>query len=163
LKLDGKPAAVIGSTKGIGRAIAQSLANEGATAVVNGRSEETVQADIAEMKAPDRLRAVAPDGAEQFIRAVKGGGSLDILVNNLSIFEVDPFKQITDDHWRSYFEINVLSGVRLARALLPRLQGRRWRRANLLLICRVGGTRRQPAGRQHEASTSFKTGPRKRE
>ncbi len=133
LKLEGKLAAVTGSTKGIGRAIAENLADEGATTVVNGRTEESVQAAIAEMKSADRLRDVAADlsatdGAEQFIHAVEREGPLDILVNNLSIFEVKPFEQISDDEWRSYFEINVLSGVRLARAFLPRMIERGWGR-----------------------------------
>ena len=133
LQLRDKLAIVTGSSKGIGHAIATSLAREGARVVVNGRSEASVTTAI------DGIRALVPsakvhpfagdlsraDAAEALIRAFP---EPDILVNNLGIFEPVPFEQIPDDDWRRFFEVNVLSGVRLSRLVLAGMKARDWGR-----------------------------------
>lgn len=129
LQLRDKFAIVTGSTKGIGHAIATGLAREGARVVVNGRTDASVA------KAIDGLRAAVPsavvhpfagdlsraDAAEALVKAFP---EPDILVNNLGIFEPKPFEAIPDDDWRRFFEINVLSGVRLSRLVLPGMKAR---------------------------------------
>jgi NAD(P)-dependent dehydrogenase (short-subunit alcohol dehydrogenase family) len=133
LKLTGKRALVTGSTKGIGLAIATALAREGARVIVNGRSEASVAAALSE------VRSAAPgaeaegfagdlstaEAAESLVRKFP---AVDVLVNNLGIFEPKPFEQIPDDDWRRFFEVNVLSGVRLSRMYLPGMKERDWGR-----------------------------------
>src|ERR1035437_6034530 len=124
LKLDDKAALVTGSTAGIGFAIALGLAREGARVIVNGRTPARVDAAIASIRrqAPQaKLEGVAmdlgtPAGCEALIRQVP---AVDILINNLGIFEPKPFEQIPDADWQRLFEVNVMSGVRLSRAYLP--------------------------------------------
>ncbi len=133
LKLTGKAALVSGSTGGIGLAIVQSLAQEGASVIVNGRSTERVNQAIATIKAgvPDaRLTGIAADlstsdGTEQLFQA---GLTVDILVNNLGIYEPKAFADISDADWLKMFETNVLSGVRLSRKYLPPMIERNWGR-----------------------------------
>jgi NAD(P)-dependent dehydrogenase (short-subunit alcohol dehydrogenase family) len=133
LQLRGKLAIVTGSSKGIGHAIATSLAREGARVVVNGRSEATVTAAVAAIRAAVPDAVLHPfagdlskaDVAEALIRAFP---EPDILVNNLGIFEPVPFEQIPDEDWRRFFEINVLSGVRLSRLVLAGMKARNWGR-----------------------------------
>jgi NAD(P)-dependent dehydrogenase (short-subunit alcohol dehydrogenase family) len=134
LGLDGKTVLVTGSTAGIGYATALGFAKEGARVVVNGRTEQRVAAAIAELKrtAPhaDRISGVAADvgtaaGAAKLVAAVP---SVDVLVNNAGIFEPKPFEDIPDEDWLRFFEVNVLSGVRLARAYLPGMLARDWGR-----------------------------------
>ena len=130
LQLNGKTAVVTGSTAGIGLAIATLLAREGATAIVNGRTQERVDEAIARAGGGDNLRGVAADlgtarGVEEFVSQVPAA---DILVNNLGIFEPKPFEEITDADWFRFFEINVMSGVRLSRAYLPGMRERNWGR-----------------------------------
>jgi len=133
LQLRGKLAIVTGSTKGIGYAIAAGLAREGARVVVNGRTEASVAKAIASLRAAvpsadaypfagDLSRADAADAL------VKAFPEPDILVNNLGIFEPKPFGEIPDDDWRRFFEVNVLSGVRLSRLVLPGMKHRNWGR-----------------------------------
>src|SRR5437660_971124 len=133
LKLTGNTALVSGSTKGIGFAIATGLAREGARVIVNGRSEkavaearqqigQTVPGAKIETFAGDLSTAAATETLLQRFQRV------DILVNNLGIFEPKPFSEITDDEWRRFFEVNVLSGVRLSRAYLPGMKERNWGR-----------------------------------
>jgi NAD(P)-dependent dehydrogenase (short-subunit alcohol dehydrogenase family) len=127
LQLNGKTALVSGSTAGIGLAIAQALAREGASVIVNGRTEERVQAA---MKASGAAYGMAVDlgteaGARQLFERF---GQVDILVNNLGIFEPKPFDQITDDDWRRFFEVNVLSGVRLSRQYIGPMKQKNWGR-----------------------------------
>src|SRR6185437_14547945 len=119
LQLEGKTALVSGSTVGIGLAIAAALQAEGAAVIVNGRTQERVD------RAKKRIGAahgIAADlGTEAGARAVtERFPEVDILVNNLGIFEPKPFEQIADEDWRRFFEVNVLSGVRLSRHYLPR-------------------------------------------
>jgi NAD(P)-dependent dehydrogenase (short-subunit alcohol dehydrogenase family) len=133
LQLKGKRALVTGSSKGIGLAIATTLAAEGAAVIVNGRSAQSVATAKAEIlkAAPNaQLEGFAgdlatADGANQLKSAVP---SVDILVNNLGIFEPKPFEEIPDEDWRRFFEVNVLSGVRLSRIYLPGMKERNWGR-----------------------------------
>jgi NAD(P)-dependent dehydrogenase (short-subunit alcohol dehydrogenase family) len=133
LGLSNKVALVTGSTAGIGLAIAQALAAEGAEVVVNGRTQRRVDDAItAVRKAQPRssVRGIAADlgtreGAERLIAALP---SVDVLVNNLGIFEAKPFAEITDAEWLTMFETNVLSGVRLSRHYLPRMLTAGWGR-----------------------------------
>lgn len=124
LDLAGKKVFVTGSTQGIGHAVALVCATEGASVVVNGRTE----AGVAD--AVNRLRAQVP-GADvsgiaadlsdptQVDRLLASLGEVDILVNNAGVFDVAPFTQIDDAEWSRYFEINVMAAVRLSRRLLP--------------------------------------------
>src|SRR5215475_15116815 len=133
LGLAGKLAVVSGSTAGIGLAIACSLAAEGAQVVVNGRTEERVTRAVSELLAKHKgaqIRGVAADlgtatGVAHFMRQVP---EADILINNLGIFEVKPFAEIPDADWLRFFEVNVLSGVRLTRHYLPAMLRKNWGR-----------------------------------
>ena len=133
LELTGKLALISGSTAGIGRAIAESLAAEGAEVVVNGRSQERVEAALNEIKAKlpqARLRGLAADlsTAEGVATLLRSLPAVDILVNNLGIFEPKEFEQIPDEDWFRIFEVNVMSGVRLTRALLGGMMKQDWGR-----------------------------------
>lgn len=132
LQLVGKKALVTGSTAGIGLAIAQALAREGADVFVNGRTEARVNAAIAEVSkaAHGKVSGIAADlgtkeGCENVLAAAP---ELDILVNNVGIFAAIPFPEIPDDAWQEIFEVNVMSGVRLSRHHLPRMLKRNWGR-----------------------------------
>jgi len=133
LQLAGKRALVTGSTAGIGYAIAESLAKEGANVIVNGRTQRRVDEAISRLKktnASARLEGLAADlGTSEGAKlAIAKYADLDILVNNLGIFEAKPFEEIPDADWLRFFEINVLSGVRLSRHHLPRMKQRNWGR-----------------------------------
>lgn len=134
IDLSGRTALVTGSTAGIGRAIAAGLAGAGARVVVNGRDRERTERAVRELGeaagAPDRVRGVAADvgtaeGCEALIRAAP---DLDVLVNNAGHFEEQPVFEISDDDWFRFFEVNVMSGVRLARHHVPRMVERGWGR-----------------------------------
>ncbi|HEV3332722.1 MAG TPA: SDR family oxidoreductase [Bryobacteraceae bacterium] len=127
LQLEGKTALVTGSTAGIGLAIAKALVREGAITIVNGRTEERV---AGAMKASGAAHGIAADlGTEGGARAVTARfPEVDILVNNLGIFEMKPFEQIPDDDWRRFFEVNVLSGVRLSRHYIGAMRRKNWGR-----------------------------------
>jgi NAD(P)-dependent dehydrogenase (short-subunit alcohol dehydrogenase family) len=133
LQLKGKRAVVTGSTAGIGLAIAKMLAKEGASVVINGRSQGRVDEalrSIRDTASSATLTGVAADlgtakGVASFLRQVP---EADILVNNLGIFEAKPFDQIPDEDWARFFEVNVLSGVRLSRAYLPGMLKNNWGR-----------------------------------
>jgi NAD(P)-dependent dehydrogenase (short-subunit alcohol dehydrogenase family) len=133
LNLEGRTALVTGSTAGIGLAIAQALANEGAHVVINGRTQERVDASrgqIREKMTEAKIDGIAADlgsgaGCDSVLRKFP---DIDILVNNLGIFEPKPFEQIPDTEWNRFFEVNVMSGVRLSRAYLPGMKKRNWGR-----------------------------------
>ena len=133
LQLTNKTALVTGSTGGIGFAIASLLAQEGASVVVNGRSQERVEEAVERIKTVKkdaRVTGVAADlGTKQGVEVLtKAVSSLDILVNNLGIFAAVPFPDITDENWQQFFEVNVLSGVRLSRFYLPQMLRQNWGR-----------------------------------
>lgn len=142
IDLTGRTAVVTGSTAGIGYAIAKGLAAAGASVVLNGRSQGRV--DEAVRKLQDELgtstssssgiRGVAADlgtraGADAFIKAVP---DCDILVNNLGIFEPKPFFEIPDDDWERFFQVNVMSAIRMARHYTPKMVSRGWGRVMFL-------------------------------
>jgi hypothetical protein len=127
LQLEGKTALVTGSTAGIGLAISTALAKEGAKVIVNGRTQERVDKAIA---ASGAAYGFAADlGTEAGAQAlVAKFPAVDILVNNLGIFEPKAFDQIPDDDWRRFFEVNVLSGVRLSRLYIDAMKKKNWGR-----------------------------------
>lgn len=123
LKLTQKLALITGSTAGIGNAIATSLAREGAQVIVSGRTQAAVDAAVTAMKAQTQGDVIgfAGDLSEAVVAEalVKRHPAVDILVNNLGIFEVPAFEDITDADWRRFFDVNVLSGARLSCLYLP--------------------------------------------
>jgi NAD(P)-dependent dehydrogenase (short-subunit alcohol dehydrogenase family) len=133
LQLDGKRALITGSSAGIGYAIAEALAMEGAFVIVNGRSEQRVEAALARLRQSglgELASGLAADlGTAEGARIAKARFSdADILVNSLGIFEPKAFGEITDEDWFRFFEINVMSGVRLSRQYLPGMKQRNWGR-----------------------------------
>ncbi len=129
IDLTGKTALVTGSTQGIGLAIAESLANSGARVAVNGRTPERVEEAVA--KLGSGVIGVAADvateeGTAELLRQLP---DVDVLVNNLGIFGAVPAREVTDEQWRTYFEVNVLAAVRLIRSYLPGMIERGWGRA----------------------------------
>jgi NAD(P)-dependent dehydrogenase (short-subunit alcohol dehydrogenase family) len=132
LQLKGKIALISGSTAGIGQAIAASLAREGARVIVNGRTAEAVETAVAAMKsaAGGDVMGFAGDLSSASVaeKLVQQHPQVDILVNNLGIFEVKAFEEISDDEWKRFFDVNVLSGARLSRLYLPYMRKRNWGR-----------------------------------
>lgn len=133
IDLTGKTAFVSGSTGGIGRAIAEGLARAGASVLINGRGEERVARALSEMRAllPEAtLDGVAADlaTAEGAAAIVARAPAVDILVNNVGTAHPKPFAEITDEDWLALFQLNVMSGVRLARHYLPPMVTRGWGR-----------------------------------
>src|SRR5271167_2126886 len=132
LQLTQKTALITGSTAGIGNAIAASLAREGASVIVTGRTPAAVAAAVAAMKSASGGEVVGFSGdlsqaavAEELVHMHP---QVDILVNNLGIFEVKPFEEISDADWQRFFDVNVLSGARLSRLYLPSMRKRNWGR-----------------------------------
>ncbi len=133
IELKGHRAIVTGSTAGIGRAIAEGLARAGAAVVINGRGEARVSAALAEMRAlfPEAdITGFAADlateaGSKAF---TSHAGDADILVNNVGTGAFRSFLDVTDDDWRSLFELNVMTGVRMTRHYLPEMTKRGWGR-----------------------------------
>ena len=132
LKLKNKRALVSGSTAGIGLAIATRLADEGARVLINGRRQAAVDKAVTTLKAGSGrdVEGFAGDlstaaAAEEL---AKRHPDVDILVNNLGIFEPKPFEEIPDADWQRFFDVNVLSGVRLVRLYLPRMKQMNWGR-----------------------------------
>jgi NAD(P)-dependent dehydrogenase (short-subunit alcohol dehydrogenase family) len=133
-KLENKTALVTGSTAGIGLAIATRLAREGARVIINGRTQERIAFAIAEIQKAITTNAKL-EGIDADLGTAKGCAALvkqlpevDILVNNLGIFEPKPFEEIPDADWTRMFEVNVMSGVRLSRAYLFGMKKKNWGR-----------------------------------
>jgi NAD(P)-dependent dehydrogenase (short-subunit alcohol dehydrogenase family) len=128
LQLENKLAVVTGSTAGIGYAIAEALAQEGARVVVNGRTQAAVSEAVTKIGGGALGFAGDLSSAQEAAALARKYPDVDILVNNLGIFEPKPFGEIPDEDWRRFFDVNVLSGVRLARAFLPGMKRRDWGR-----------------------------------
>lgn len=132
LQLKGKKALVTGSTAGIGYAIAKALAFEGADVIVNGRKQSSVEAVCAELQPAVKGQVLGFAGdltqAEHADTLYQQHPDVDILVNNLGIFEPVSFDKISDDDWRRFFDVNVLSGARLSRLYLPSMKQKNWGR-----------------------------------
>lgn len=129
-ELEGKLAFVTGSTKGIGKATAYLLDREGAEVIIHGRTQASV--DEARRDLPVAHGVVGDLGnkadVDRIIDEVKNIGTVQILINNAGIFEPKPFAEITDADWLRFFEVNVMSGVRLSRALMPPMLLLNWGR-----------------------------------
>src|SRR3989454_11980562 len=135
IDLSGKTALVTGSTSGIGHAIAKSLLAAGADVVINGRAQAKVNAVAAALgktagKAGGKVRGVAADvstaaGCKTLVAALP---DVDILINNAGIFEPKHFFDIPDEDWSRFFDVNVMSGIRLSRAYMPGMLKRNWGR-----------------------------------
>jgi NAD(P)-dependent dehydrogenase (short-subunit alcohol dehydrogenase family) len=132
LQIGGKLALVSGSTAGIGFAIARVLAAEGAHVIVNGRTQAAVDEAVMKLKGETggTLLGFAGDlsQAEVATSLAEEHSNVEILINNLGIFEPKPFEDIPDEDWVRFFEVNVLSGVRLARLYLPAMRQADWGR-----------------------------------
>ena len=133
LQLKNKKALVTGSTAGIGYSIALQLAKEGAEVFVNGRTSQRVDKAVAEIKAQsgnDKVSGVVADftNAESIKTLISQLSQVDILVNNVAIFEPKAFADITDEDWLRFYEVNVLSGIRMARAYFGKMLENGWGR-----------------------------------
>lgn len=133
LQLKGKTAFVSGSTQGIGFAIALQLLQEGATVIINGRTSQRVEQAVEKLKAQVPGAAVSGIAADfskvADVQQLTGQlNKVDILINNAGIFEPKAFADITDEDWLRFFEVNVLSGIRLARHCFPKMLEQNWGR-----------------------------------
>ena len=128
LQLTDKVALVTGSTKGIGLAIARALAAEGAQVLVNGRTEKSAHEAAGKIGSGARGLAADVSTAEGCDALVRAAGPVDILINNAGIFEPKPFAEIPDEDWDRFYQVNVMSGVRLTRAFFPGMLARNWGR-----------------------------------
>ncbi|QEH32726.1 3-oxoacyl-[acyl-carrier-protein] reductase FabG [Aquisphaera giovannonii] len=158
LKLSGQTALVTGSTGGIGQAIAEGLAAEGARVVVCGRGETGVGRAIRAIRdrlpAADLVPLAADQGtAEGCATTIAAHPSVDILVNNLGIYEAVGFFDETDEAWRRLFEVNILSGVRLARHYLAGMLERK--RGRILFISSESGISPAPEMAHYSATKTM--------
>jgi NAD(P)-dependent dehydrogenase (short-subunit alcohol dehydrogenase family) len=131
--LTNKLALVSGSTKGIGHAIAVGLAREGARVILNGRTGRSVEDALASLRAQipgADVEGFAGDlsDPERIEELVRQHPAVDVLVNNVGIFDPKPFENISDHDWQHFFDTNVMSGVRLSRAYLPKMKAKNWGR-----------------------------------
>ena len=128
IDLSGKTALVTGSTSGIGHAIAKGLLAAGADVVINGRAQARVDAAAAALGG--KVRGIAADvstaaGCDALVAALP---DVDILINNTGIFEPKPFFEIPDEDWSRFFDVNVMSGIRLSRVYMQGMLKRNWGR-----------------------------------
>lgn len=133
LKLQDKTAFISGSTSGIGYATAKSLAEEGATVILNGRNKDGVGEAVKRLKGEvkgAKVSGLAADfsNKEEVDRLIEQLPRIDILVNNVGIFRIKSFYDTTDEDWFRHFEVNVMSGVRLSREILPQMLSKTWGR-----------------------------------
>jgi NAD(P)-dependent dehydrogenase (short-subunit alcohol dehydrogenase family) len=136
LHIQGQRAFISGSTAGIGFAIAKALLQEGVHVTINGRTQAAVDSALAKLRSMvsgASVHGIAADlgnaqGCAHAIDALKAQAPIGILINNLGIFDPKPFDAIGDDEWQRFFDVNVMSGVRLTRALLPGMKQRNWGR-----------------------------------
>ena len=133
LKLKDKIVFVSGSTAGIGYAIAQRFLQEGAQVIINGRSQEGVDKAVAELKSTVMNAAVSGIAADfskvdEVNALISALPEVDILINNAGIFEPKPFAEIPDEDWFRFFEVNVMSGIRLSRHCFPKMLNSNWGR-----------------------------------
>jgi len=132
IDLTGKTALVTGSTEGIGFAIAKGLANAGASVIINGRTQEKVDAAVARIGGSARGVAADLGNADGHDRLIKAEPEADIVVSNLGIFQPIDFFDTDDEVWDHHWQVNVMAGVRLARTYLPKMQAKSWGRFLLL-------------------------------
>ncbi|WP_316795696.1 SDR family oxidoreductase [Pedobacter agri] len=133
LQLKNKTAFISGSTAGIGYAIAESLLKEGVKVIINGRSQDTVDEAIAQLKKDTGNQSVSGivadfSKAEEVLHLIESLPDIDILVNNAGIFEPKAFEDIKDEDWFRFFEVNVMSGIRLSRDIFPKMLAKNWGR-----------------------------------
>lgn len=133
LKIKNKIAFVSGSTAGIGFAIAKRLLDEGAKVIINGRTKENVDKAVDELKllvADAQVSGIAADFSkvDEINYLLNELPEVDILINNAGIFEAKPFEEIPDEEWFRFFNINVMSGVRLCRHYFPKMLKKNWGR-----------------------------------
>jgi len=133
LQLKNKTALVTGSTAGIGYAIAKQLASEGAIVTINGRTAQRVDAAVEQIKKDTgntQVNGLIADFSrpDDIAALVKQLPQVDILINNVAIFEPKAFADITDEDWLKFYEINVMSGIRLSRAYFDGMLQRNWGR-----------------------------------
>ncbi|GGB78654.1 oxidoreductase [Flavobacterium suaedae] len=133
LQLKNKTALITGSTEGIGYAIAKGLLAEGATVYINGRKQKTIDESVKKLKeevSSADAHGIAADFSkvEEIDNLIQQLPEVDILINNVGVFGPKPFEEITDEDWFNFFEINVMSGVRLSRHYLPKMKEKNWGR-----------------------------------
>ena len=133
LKLEDKVVLVSGSTAGIGFAIAQRFLQEGAQVIINGRTKEGVDKAVEELKSTgygSKISGIAADfsKSEDVNNLIEALPEVDILINNAGIFEPKPFIEIPDEDWFRFFEVNVMSGIRLSRHYFPKMLAKNWGR-----------------------------------
>ncbi|MGB9476695.1 MAG: SDR family NAD(P)-dependent oxidoreductase [Candidatus Udaeobacter sp.] len=133
LQLEGRKALITGSTAGIGFAIARTLAGERASVVITGRTQNRVDnaaRKIQQEIGSARVNGIAADLATEhgIAKCIEALPTVDVLINNVGVYEPKPFEKITDDDWHSIIEINFMSGVRLSRHYLPRMKAANWGR-----------------------------------
>ncbi|RIX28631.1 SDR family NAD(P)-dependent oxidoreductase [Amnibacterium setariae] len=159
LGLQDRTAFISGSTQGIGFAVARALASEGARVTLNGRDAERLSTAVARLRqevpgavVSGAVADFADDGQVEDLLA--GLDDVDVLVNNVGLFDIAPLEAIADDGWRRYFDVNVLSGVRLSRRVLPGMISRRWGR--IVFIASESGVD-VPADMLHYGATKAAT------
>jgi NAD(P)-dependent dehydrogenase (short-subunit alcohol dehydrogenase family) len=131
LQLKDKTAFISGSTAGIGFAIAKRLLTEGAQVIINGRTKESVDKAVNELKAAGtNVSGIAADFSkiDEVNNLLQALPEVDILINNAGIFEPKPFESIPDEDWFRFFEVNVMSGIRLSRHYFPKMLAKNWGR-----------------------------------
>lgn len=132
-QLKNKKTFISGSTKGIGYATARTLAQEGAEVIINGRSQESVNESLKSLQKEvkdGRFSGIACNfgNAVEVGKLIEEIGSVDILINNVGVFGQKDFLEIPDSDWQNFYEVNVMSGIRLSRAFLPKMLENDWGR-----------------------------------